>query len=81
MFGLLNAIHIFNFQPSTTSPGNTTFVHEEEFSGLLAFIMGEGLLARWVGLRETTRKAFVGYNEDLKRWCEGVEEPELVLVG
>lgn len=79
MYGLLNAIHIFNFQPSSTSPGNTTFVHEEVFSGLLAFLMGDGIVARWVGLAEKTRKGFVGYNEDLKRWCEG--QDEAVLVG
>ncbi|KAF8864632.1 hypothetical protein BDZ45DRAFT_721605 [Acephala macrosclerotiorum] len=79
MLGLLNAIHIFGFQPSTSSPGHTNFIHEEEFSGLLAFLMGEGILARWFGLREKTRKRFVGYNEDLKRWCE--VEDEAVLVG
>jgi hypothetical protein len=65
------AEHIFRFEPSTKTQGGTTFVHEESFTGILAFLMGEGFVARSVGLRESTKRGFEGYNKDLKAWCEG----------
>jgi hypothetical protein len=46
-------------------------VHEESFTGILAFMMGEGFVARSMGLRESTRRGFEGFNKDLKAWCEG----------
>jgi len=67
---MFNGEHCFRFQPSTTTQGGTTFVHEEKFTGALSFLMGEGFFARWVGLRESTKKGFEGYNQDLKKWCE-----------
>jgi hypothetical protein len=67
----LNAEHRFNFNPSATTQGGTTFVHEESFTGLLAFLMGVGFVARLTGLHERTKKGFMVYNLDLKNWCEG----------
>ena len=46
-------------------------MHEETFTGILAFLMGEGFVARSMGLRESTKRGFEGYNKDLKAWCEG----------
>jgi hypothetical protein len=33
--------------------------------------MGEGFLARSVGLGEDSRKGYDGFNHDLKAWIEG----------
>jgi hypothetical protein len=63
--------HIFRFEPSTKIQGGTTFVHEEKFTGLLAFIMGDSFVARLIGIRESTKGGFERYNRDLKTWCEG----------
>ena len=61
---------MFHFQPSKTTPGGTTFTHEEEFSGPLAFMIGEGPLANLIGMRKKTQSGFEGFNRDLKKWCE-----------
>jgi hypothetical protein len=34
-------------------------------------MMGEGWVAGKTGMREKTMKGWGGFNEDLKRWCEG----------
>lgn len=52
--------------------GGTTFVQQENFKGLLSFLMGNGWLARSVGLGENTKRDFESYNGDLKAWCERV---------
>ncbi|KAI1116745.1 hypothetical protein F5Y14DRAFT_54180 [Nemania sp. NC0429] len=36
--GLLLAEHSFRFEPSQTTPGHTTFVNSEEFSGALTYL-------------------------------------------
>ncbi|KAI1190783.1 hypothetical protein F5B17DRAFT_427259 [Nemania serpens] len=36
--GLLLAEHSFLFEPSKTTPGHTTFVNSEEFSGVLTYL-------------------------------------------
>ena len=51
--------------------GGTKFTQKEEFRGILAFIMGDNFVARWIGIREKTRKGWNRYNDDLKVWCEG----------
>jgi hypothetical protein len=58
---------------SDDSRGGKTFVHEESFSGVLAFIMGTNFLAGWIGVRDKTLKGFGAYNEDLKKWYEREE--------
>ncbi|KAK6334223.1 hypothetical protein TWF696_002724 [Orbilia brochopaga] len=70
LLGTFTGEHIFRFEPSTKIQGGTTFIHEEKFTGLTSFIMGQNLVARGIGLRESTRKGFERYNRDLKAWCE-----------
>ncbi|OJJ45966.1 hypothetical protein ASPZODRAFT_99032 [Penicilliopsis zonata CBS 506.65] len=70
LMGTFKGQHIFRFESSKTTPGGTTFTHEEKFTGLLSFIMSEGSVARSIGLREKTQNGFIQYNNDLKKWCE-----------
>ncbi|XPS69818.1 hypothetical protein M3J09_002070 [Ascochyta lentis] len=64
--------HSFSFTPSTVTAGATTFSQEEKFSGALGWwLMGDGALGRGVGIKEKTRVAWRGFDEDLKRVCEG----------
>ncbi|CAI6340086.1 unnamed protein product [Periconia digitata] len=70
LMGTFNGAHAFRFHPSSTTPGATTLVHEEEFTGALTWMVGEGVVAKSLGMREKTRKGFEGFNEDLKKWCE-----------
>lgn len=51
--------------------GGTTFTQEENFTGVLAFTMGDGFVARSIGFKEKTKRGWEGYNQDLKVWCEG----------
>lgn len=37
--GIFTGDHVFEFQPSKTTPGSTTFVQYEDFTGLLSFTM------------------------------------------
>ena len=46
-------------------------MHGERFTGILAFLMGDSVVARSMGLMESTKRGFEGYNKDLKAWCEG----------
>ncbi|OCK74698.1 hypothetical protein K432DRAFT_260734, partial [Lepidopterella palustris CBS 459.81] len=62
--------HSFSYLPSESSPGHTTLVQREVFSGALSFVMGEGFLARQMGMTETTNKNWLEYNTDFKVWCE-----------
>ncbi|KAK4912634.1 hypothetical protein LTR66_017269 [Elasticomyces elasticus] len=57
--------HKFYFANSQATPGGTTFVQQETFSGLLAFLMGEG----W-SMRTSTIKGWRAFDESLKRECE-----------
>jgi hypothetical protein len=67
---LFTGTHTFAFEPSSTIPGGTKFTQEEVFSGALAFLMGENVVARQFGFPEKTRRGWEGYNNDLKVWCE-----------
>ncbi|KAL4778740.1 hypothetical protein BJX76DRAFT_365993 [Aspergillus varians] len=72
LLGVFTGVHAFRFESSSSSgQEGTRLVHEERFSGLLGGIMGEGYLARWLGMREDTRKGFEGFNADFKKWVEG----------
>jgi hypothetical protein len=61
---LLNGDHFFRFEPSTITPGGTTFTHGEEFSGVLA-----GPFA-WFGMGSKAGPGFAKFNGDLKREAE-----------
>jgi hypothetical protein len=65
---------MFSFVESEITPGSTTFVHEEQFSGILAGVMEEGTLGKVVGLREKMKRGVEGFNRDLKAWIEGSEK-------
>ncbi|KAH8805264.1 hypothetical protein F5884DRAFT_678085 [Xylogone sp. PMI_703] len=67
---VLQAKHYFRFQPSTTNPGGTTFVHQEMFSGALAFILREGWAGRLIGMRAKIEGWFKNFDIDLKKVCE-----------
>ncbi|CAO2658224.1 Nn.00g059470.m01.CDS01 [Neocucurbitaria sp. VM-36] len=62
--------HSFKFEPSTSIPSGTNFTQEEVFSGALAFLMGENLVARQFRFAARTVKGWEGFNRDMKAWCE-----------
>ncbi|RDL37268.1 uncharacterized protein BP5553_04701 [Venustampulla echinocandica] len=68
--GLFTGDHGFRFSPGVSGPETTIFIHEEQFSGLLAFMIGDNWFARSVGLRRKTEAGFKGFNVDLKSVCE-----------
>lgn len=45
-------------------------MQEESFSGPLALLIGENVVARAIGFREKTRRGFEKFNADFKGWCE-----------
>jgi len=58
--------HSFQFRSSEITPGHTTFVNKEDFSGLLSFLVGEG----W-SMGKSTKTGFEGFCSDLKARVEG----------
>ncbi|KAJ4372814.1 hypothetical protein N0V86_008180 [Didymella sp. IMI 355093] len=67
---LFTGAHSFYWTPSQITPGGTTFVQEETFTGLLGGLYGDGVLAKSAGMKEKTLKGWEGFNEDLKRVVE-----------
>jgi hypothetical protein len=67
---LLNGDHFFRFEPSTITPGGTTFTHGEEFSGLMAGPFS------WFGMGSKAGPGFAKFNGDLKREAEKEVEAE-----
>jgi hypothetical protein len=65
-YGLLIGTHTFRFEPSTTTPGATTFVQDEEFTGVLSILFFGGS-----AMRKKTQNQFDTFNSDLKAWVEG----------
>lgn len=63
----ISGLHTFSFKSSSRTPGDTTFVHMEEFSGLTAFLMQEWLVG-W-----SFPKKFDRFNNDLKNRVESLE--------
>lgn len=61
--GLLYGDHAFRFDPGP-KPGTTTFVHSEEFSGILAFAMN------LIPQGSKQKEGFEGFNRDLKKRVE-----------
>jgi hypothetical protein len=58
--GIFIGEHIFRFEPSTKTPGGTTFVQGEKFTGVLSWIINEGIVARAIGSREKAKGALRG---------------------
>ncbi|KAK9369481.1 hypothetical protein V1509DRAFT_457812 [Lipomyces kononenkoae] len=74
LLGVFSGVHMFHFEEISGSgegqQSRTRFVHEEKFTGLLSFLIGENFIAKWVGATEDTRKGFSGFNHDFKVWVE-----------
>ncbi|RDH29019.1 hypothetical protein BDQ94DRAFT_151217 [Aspergillus welwitschiae] len=72
--GIFTGEHRFNFEyidaDQPGKPYRTRLVHEERFTGLLSFLMGQGMLANAAGWRENTRQGFDTFNRDFKAWVE-----------
>ncbi|KAI9719966.1 MAG: hypothetical protein M1828_006004 [Chrysothrix sp. TS-e1954] len=66
---IFTGYHSFRFLPSEETPGHTTLVQQEEFSGMLSFLVGP----TWSGGKETTAN-FEGFNGELKARVEGSQE-------
>ncbi|PQE34041.1 Polyketide cyclase dehydrase protein [Rutstroemia sp. NJR-2017a WRK4] len=62
----VSGLHSFLFEPSTVTPGNTTFTQMEEYSGPISFLMQPWLMGR------TIKGQFEKFNADLKARCEGL---------
>lgn len=58
--------HAFAFTPSAVTPGHTTLVQGEEFTGLLAFTQGQS----W-SMGRSTKANFEAFNRDIKARVEG----------
>jgi hypothetical protein len=67
-YGLLRAEHSVRFEPNRATPGETTFVPEEEYRGVLAFMI-------WLGWPWRKRgSGLVGsFNRDLKISVESLK--------
>ena len=63
---IFSGTHSFLFQPSKETPGHTTFVDNEDFSGLLSFLMLSPLMGAG------TKANFEKFNEDLKKRVESL---------
>lgn len=74
MLGTFNGNHAFHFTESRLTKGATTFIQEEKFDGLLTFMIGEGAIAKIIGMREKTQNGFEGFNQDFKLWVESGSE-------
>ncbi|PYI09597.1 hypothetical protein BO78DRAFT_394805 [Aspergillus sclerotiicarbonarius CBS 121057] len=68
--GIFTGEHRFVFEKVAGQPNRTRLVHEEHFSGLFGFVMGEGFVARSAGWAEKTKTGFESFNRDFKAWVE-----------
>ncbi|KAL2812597.1 hypothetical protein BJX63DRAFT_432494 [Aspergillus granulosus] len=68
--GVFTGEHMFKFE-GIEGGAKTKLVHEEEFGGLLAGIMGDGWMGSLSAMRGNTLKGFEGFNADFKKWVEG----------
>ncbi|KAK9233891.1 hypothetical protein V1525DRAFT_392000 [Lipomyces kononenkoae] len=77
LLGVFAGVHMFHFEEipglGEGQKSRTRFVHEEKFTGVLSFLIGENFVAKWVGANEDTRKGFNGFNQDFKVWVERAE--------
>jgi len=61
----VSGLHTFSFTPSNVTPGGTTFVHKEVYSGGISFLMQPWLLGNQIKCQ------FEKFNADLKKKVEG----------
>ncbi|KAL8760884.1 MAG: hypothetical protein Q9184_002949 [Pyrenodesmia sp. 2 TL-2023] len=64
VYHVVAGLHTFEYRPSTSTPGGTTFIQKEEYSGLLAFLMSPSLAGRKI------MGQFEKFNTDLKMRVE-----------
>ncbi|KAK5633314.1 hypothetical protein RRF57_009028 [Xylaria bambusicola] len=64
--GLLKAEHTFRFEESKVTPGATTFVNSEAFTGFLSLLSG--------GSHDGSSPGFEKFNQSLKQRAESIEE-------
>ena len=64
----MRGFHAFRFEPSQTTPGGTTFVQNEELTGLLSFVMHP---SGPVG--KSLKGGYEQFNRDLKARVEGLK--------
>ncbi|SMR48759.1 unnamed protein product [Zymoseptoria tritici ST99CH_1E4] len=63
--GALVGLHYFKFEESSITPGHTTFVHGEDFSGPLVW-----LGSFYPGIQAKAEKQYAVTGEELKKWVE-----------
>ena len=61
LFGLFVGQHQFYYQPSQKTPGHTTFLQKEDFTGPLSYFVREGSSGG-----ASTKTNFEGFNKSLK---------------
>jgi hypothetical protein len=59
--------HAWHFKPSAATPGGTTLVQEENFTGLMSFTMKEGSSGE-----VKTKANFAKFNADIKKKAEAM---------
>ncbi|KAJ3578426.1 hypothetical protein NPX13_g2137 [Xylaria arbuscula] len=64
--GLLKAEHSFQFEESKVTPGSTTFVNSESFTGFLSLLSS--------GSHDGSSPGFEKFNQSLKQRAERLEE-------
>ena len=64
VYHVVAGLHTFEFKPSINTPGGTTFIQKEEYSGPLAFLMSPSLVGKKI------MGQFNKFNEDLKLRAE-----------
>ena len=69
--GVFVGDHSFRFEKSSEGGKESTLlVHGEEFSGILSFVMGDGMVANWAGQKAKTQAGFEDFNRRFKAWVE-----------
>lgn len=69
LFGAFAGEHAFQFFESNTTPGGTTFVHKEDFRGILTFLVWESL-----PLGKSTKANFETFNKEIRARAESLRE-------
>ncbi|KAL7945704.1 hypothetical protein V8C42DRAFT_42871 [Trichoderma barbatum] len=65
LLGLMKGVHQFHFTPSEVTPGGTTFIHKEDFRGILITISSP-----FWSSREFNPTSWDKFNSDLKKEVE-----------
>lgn len=65
LYGFFDGQHEFHFTPSKTTPGGTTLLQKEDFTGMLTYFVREGSQG---GIQ--TKTNFGAFNEEVKKEAE-----------